>query len=438
MKKFFSEYILLILLGGIFCWLLFIKLGSHPLINWDESIYAQVAKESLNNPLAFSYFNNPWMEKPPLIIWLTQLSFLIFGTTEFAARFFMPFFAGATLIFSSLSAKNFFKSELAGTLTAASFFLASQFMFSAFFLNLNLPVAFFYALCLWSISKISENKNYWYLFWIGIALGVMTKSVIGLLPLGLLIIPPLKTLREISFIRATLLALIIILPWHVIQTIQYGKDFWDMYVGYHLLERFNQGIENNGAPFWFYLDIFKTDYLLSFLTIFGILLFLLKSRGWNTYLKILINLFGIFIFFSYAGTKGYNYLIIIYPLLLMIISVSLVELFHVVKHTNLAIITTVFLIPIFLFQGLSYNKFKLYKWSGRSEYTDNKIIAGFAKPRKEKIYSTSLTLAGPAIWYYLGNKTEIINKFNYSQSQIVLHTPSKNVYLLHDKLIISE
>src|SRR5436309_1244284 len=82
-----EEWLLLALLLCATVMLLW-NLGAHPLKNWDESIYAEVAKEMVRTGdwLTPHWNSRPWFEKPPLYLWLAATSFKLFGITEFAAR----------------------------------------------------------------------------------------------------------------------------------------------------------------------------------------------------------------------------------------------------------------------------------------------------------------------------------------------------------------
>ena len=62
-------------------------LGRKMLANWDEAIYAEVAREFLGrNWLIPTWQFQPWLEKPPLGMWITAVFFHLFGATQFWAR----------------------------------------------------------------------------------------------------------------------------------------------------------------------------------------------------------------------------------------------------------------------------------------------------------------------------------------------------------------
>ena len=60
----------------------------------DEATYSQIAKEMLTDHSFFTlhWKQQVWLEKPPLIIWLTVLAFKFFGISETSAHIFPGIF----------------------------------------------------------------------------------------------------------------------------------------------------------------------------------------------------------------------------------------------------------------------------------------------------------------------------------------------------------
>ena len=78
---------ILITLGAL---LLFIPfLGGVHLFDWDEINFAESAREMIltGNFLTVQVDFTPFVQKPPLFIWMQAISMKAFGITEFAARF---------------------------------------------------------------------------------------------------------------------------------------------------------------------------------------------------------------------------------------------------------------------------------------------------------------------------------------------------------------
>ena len=68
--------------------LFFYRLGAPGLMDPDEGRYAEIAREMLVlKDWLIPHLNLlPYLEKPPLVYWLTALGFKVFGYTEAAAR----------------------------------------------------------------------------------------------------------------------------------------------------------------------------------------------------------------------------------------------------------------------------------------------------------------------------------------------------------------
>src|SRR5687767_11889277 len=87
-KRWFSNWVSLLVLILIAAIALLWKLGGSSLAAWDEAIYAQVSREIVQNGdwLTLHWQYQPWFEKPPLFIWSTALFYRLFGVSELWAR----------------------------------------------------------------------------------------------------------------------------------------------------------------------------------------------------------------------------------------------------------------------------------------------------------------------------------------------------------------
>lgn len=311
--------------------MVFYKLGNRPLRDYDESIYAQVAKEALvsHHQLGFTWLGNEglgrnlfWFEKPPLMVWLTEFSYKVFGLNEFAARFWVAIFSVAIFVLTYFTAELLFNSQKTALLSSSLFFISFQFIDNTGVLQFDIPVTFFILLAIFSFYlSLKVSNKFYYLFWLALGLGVLTKSVIGLLPLPIIFLYSIAY-RDFSYLKlkqfywGLVLFLAIILPWHIIETVRYGKMFWGQYLLYHVLERFAQPLEGNKGTFWFYWDIIYSRKLLISLAIVSFAYFLLsKKLKHNNYGLIFIATIFTFLFFSSAKTKLAAYILVLYPLL---------------------------------------------------------------------------------------------------------------------------
>ena len=242
-----------------------INLGFLDLQAWDEALYAVRAEGIL---LFGGFFDQTPFTigglysslHPPLYVWLTSLSFMMFGVTEFAARLFSAVFGALTLLVLYQLGKEL-QSAAVGFVAALLFglnpfvtFLARQGQFDTalvFFLSLSV---------LWYLRMESENRLLPALY-AGLSVGaaLMTKLFLGLgIPLTFFfwkIWNPKGRSSGWKLFAASLAAMALIaLPWHAYMTVLRGFGnplfFLDASA---VLERSLYGIEGNVKSLeWFY------------------------------------------------------------------------------------------------------------------------------------------------------------------------------------------
>jgi 4-amino-4-deoxy-L-arabinose transferase len=448
--KSFTAIIWIICLG-FFSYLLFYKLGFHPFLDWDESLYAQVAKEALlnHNYLSFTSWGNSWLEKPPLPLWFTILGFKIFGVSEFGARFFVSLFALGNIISIYFLGKIIGRSKLAGVISVSTILICHHFFLNSFFLNFDTYVSFFICASVLSFKIAQTKEKYFYLFWSMLALGVLSKNVVGLLPLPILFLYSLakwdfKFLKNKAFYFGFFIFLAIVAPWHIYMSLKFGQNFWDNYLLYHVFSRFSNSLENNGGPFWTYLDIFKLNYLLTPLTVLSFIYFFVKYFKDKSYALLPIACLLIFFFFSFAKTKGYGYIVPLYSFLACMLGITIFESLNFIKNNKFKFSTIFLVLVIFIGLGIQYQNFKIFRWGGEMYFYDNKYIAEWLKfyYPNAKIYTDQWFHAGPAVAFYFGKYINGLPKdtpkitTDELKKGLILHRPTRNIYKIQDYLFI--
>jgi 4-amino-4-deoxy-L-arabinose transferase-like glycosyltransferase len=405
--KNFQFTILAILISTFACFI-FYHLGSRPLVDYDESIYAQVAQESFQNgnQLGFTWLGNialhrteMWFEKPPLMIWLVEISYSVFGVNEFAARFWTATFAVLTLPLVFFFARKLSQSFAAAILAVAAFFIAFQFDDFAGVLQLDIPVGFFVLLALFSFWQAKGKSKFYFLFWAALGFGVMIKSVIGLLPLPVIFIYSLTAkdfgwLKNKNFRLGTLLFLAIVLPWHIIESVRYGENFWRQYLFYHVLQRYSGTLEGNGGPFFFYGEIIFRQEILFWSLMISLVYFIAKSFKLKGHLFVTMAALFIFLFFSAAGTKLPPYILAVYPFAATMIGMTLADLSKYLErlrkksgHVFIAAVTLVF-----LFAGFE-NKKSMLAVENNPQLLSDRAVGKFLKVNcpGEPVYCYSMS-----------------------------------------------
>ena len=106
------SWFLLLLILALFIWL--IRLGDLPLRDWDEGYYATVARSMFQSGdwLYLKYHNQPFLLKPPLIIWLINFSYHLGGINEFTTRLPCALLTAAGVPLLYLVGRNIFYTQL--------------------------------------------------------------------------------------------------------------------------------------------------------------------------------------------------------------------------------------------------------------------------------------------------------------------------------------
>ena len=239
----------------------FVNLGFLDLQAWDEALYA-VRSESI---LAYGGVLDQTSHSigglysslhPPLFVWLTSLSFLLFGVTEFAARFFSALLGGLTLFTIYQIGKEVRDSNV-GFIAALLFGLNPLVTFQARQGQFDTTLVFLLTLSvLWYLRSESSNKSQW-AFYAGLSIGaaLMTKLFVGFgIPLTIFLANAFTHKDgEDLHLKPLLLCLgaltIVALPWHLYMTILHGSGNPLFFLqASAVVDRSLHGVEGNVKP----------------------------------------------------------------------------------------------------------------------------------------------------------------------------------------------
>jgi 4-amino-4-deoxy-L-arabinose transferase-like glycosyltransferase len=238
-------------------------LGSFGLWEPDEARYAEIAREMLQSGnLLVPHLNYvAYVEKPPLLYWLTTLSFWIFGVSEFAARLPVALSAVAGILATYVFALSAFGRRhaiLAAAILATTplYALMAQVLTTDMTLTALVTIATFSLYLHWR-----EGGRWCWIAYVAMGLAVMTKGPVGA-ALPILATLLWLTLRRelkgaISNFRAVpglLLTVLIAAPWFIAMTAR-EPGFADFYfVGEHLRRVFDPDYSHAEA-FYFYIPV---------------------------------------------------------------------------------------------------------------------------------------------------------------------------------------
>jgi 4-amino-4-deoxy-L-arabinose transferase-like glycosyltransferase len=322
--------------------LFFYRLGDGSLYDWDEAIYAQVAKEMFYSQAwgAITWGGSPFFHKPPLYFWLTTLAYHVIGVNELAARFWAALFGFGVVALSLLFGIRL-HSWPVGMAAALLLLVVDGAYYSQWWNFLSLsrvgmmdtPLSFWIMLALWLTWEARRRPYLLGLIGLPIGLAVLTKAAPGLL--GVVIISLFLLLRYEVWapqrryvVLAGLLGGLIILPWHLWQYNLYGPQFLREYVGFNVMERIFQTLEEHaGGPF-FYVGVIRQGfsvwgYLWPLACLWGV------WKAWRQRDSAAILLLGWLtlplVLFSTAQTKLGWYITMVYPAVALLIAIALAD-----------------------------------------------------------------------------------------------------------------
>jgi 4-amino-4-deoxy-L-arabinose transferase-like glycosyltransferase len=305
-------------------------LGRRLLGDWDEGIYAEVAREMLHGSWLVPHWNgHPWFEKPPLDFWLTALAYKLMGVNEFSGRIVS---AGAGVALIAL-----LHHWLLGRRDVLTAWLCTLMLLGTFgFLHgchvgeIDILLSLFECVAVIALAALfAEDEavtRAWLLFWLAFALAVMAKGAAAvIIPLTALACLSQRVRRKLlhpANALGLLLFLVLTLPWHLVLYHRFGRAFLDSYLGLHVLARALQPIEDHHTHWWFYLMVLLVSAPPFVLFYPGALWRGFRKselRPWAVFAAVVV------VFFTVVQTRLPNYVVPAYPAFTVLASVWIAD-----------------------------------------------------------------------------------------------------------------
>lgn len=184
-NSFFSRDIIVLMICA--CFLFFAGAYSLSIPTYDDCFYAQKGKEMAE---AGNFFTVTWggyntFQHPPFQFWVIGKFFLLFGENDLAARMPSILMALGLLLMVYYFGRRSFSHNV-GLFAVAILLITPVFIENARRCMLDIPLSFWITTALFIYMRGLSNSRWYLLLSIPIALAVLSKSVLGLLP-GLII-----------------------------------------------------------------------------------------------------------------------------------------------------------------------------------------------------------------------------------------------------------
>lgn len=311
-----------------------IPLGKHALIEPDEGRYSEIPREMIESGDFITPKLNyiKYFEKPPLLYWMNALNFMAFGQNEFSARLFSASSAILGIIATASLATLMFGS-MAG-IVSAIITAFSLLYFAVGTINItDMPLAFFITLALVSFyfAVKKENKKWYLLFYLSMALGLLTKGLVSIiLPAGvifwyIIFTRKWKLFLESLYIPGIILFFVVSVPWFWLVCKENPDFFHFFFIQEHFL-RYATKMHGRYEPFWFFIPMIIvgimpwTGFLISLFSKKSVLFSPADSSARDSNIFLLSWFFVILLFFSLSDSKLIPYIVPCLPPLAILVA----------------------------------------------------------------------------------------------------------------------
>ncbi len=199
--------------------------GHRAVIDYDEGHYSQVAMQMVARGDWVTPYDNGvrFLEKPPLMYWLTAASLRLFGINEFALRLPSALGVIALVWIVMLMAKDAAGDRAATIAGLCTAFSIGTYLFTREALH-DIWLVMFLALAMYAFLEWYRDPlhSLWraLLFYAALGGAVMTKSLVGVaFPIGIVVLFFLL-MRErpkwytLHILPGSVLFLVLVVPWH--------------------------------------------------------------------------------------------------------------------------------------------------------------------------------------------------------------------------------
>lgn len=312
-------------------------LGSYGVLNNNEGLYANIPLDMLNSGdfkhWIIPHLNGlPYMEKPPMMYWLTAIAFMIFGQAEWVVRL-VPTLSGLACVGLMLHFGHRIERPHVGRIAALMFISGLGVMRMTRTLLFDMPLTAFLtaALVFGYFFLMHGRKRDLRIAYASLAFGVLTKGLVAVILFGLVVVAWLilvhgslawkhivKWLEPI----AVCLFFAITVPWLVAASLVEPIFPWFFFVNEHVMRFLGKRIPHDyySGPWWYYLPR-----MIVYLFPWALLLPVALCSTWSTLSRNEQQEFSLLrkmliagwlvplIFFSMSSNKANYYVIVVMP-----------------------------------------------------------------------------------------------------------------------------
>ncbi|QVL32805.1 glycosyltransferase family 39 protein [Telmatocola sphagniphila] len=305
----------------------FPNLGTHSLWDVDEGVNAEAAREMLEaGTWIVPTFNYELRTaKPVMLYWWQMASYKLFGISEWSARLPSVLAGFGTVFITYFLGRRMFDA-MTGLISGLLLTTAIEFCLLSHTASPDSILVFFTTLSFYCFWRFSENGGRgWFIpMAAACALAVLTKGPIGVGLPGLVVLVYLGWNKQLSrlwdrkLIQASLVFLLLALPWYVMVGVETRGEFLRVFFGRENISRFTTPMENHsGNPFFHLIALiigFAPGSIFLGLAFWEAVKQCRTSQLDYAPYRLLLTWFAVYLaVFSIAATKLPNYVFPLYP-----------------------------------------------------------------------------------------------------------------------------
>lgn len=327
------------------------NIGKRDLWAPDEPRYAQVSKEMRDsgNFIVPHLNSEPYPDKPPLLFWLINLFSIPFGKITAVSSRLPSAFAGIGCCLAIFYlGKSLYHNTRIALLASLLLATSSKFLWMAHRVAFDVLLTFFVTMAILCFYKgyaarhnhspitppiapplqgkdegevKRQERRYYTLFYIFMALGVLTKGPVGFIIPFCIVLTYLILKKDIRVLKETrpwiggIIFLFIVFTWVYLASIYGGKEYTYQILFKQNVGRFASSFAHK-RPFYYYFINFPVNFIpwSIFIPAIAIYLFSKEGRGKIQNISLPVIWFAVvFIFFSIASGKRDIYVLPLYP-----------------------------------------------------------------------------------------------------------------------------
>ncbi|CAG2144897.1 Undecaprenyl phosphate-alpha-4-amino-4-deoxy-L-arabinose arabinosyl transferase [Cupriavidus yeoncheonensis] len=341
-RRRFGGVPLMVLAGvcAVIALLWFGTLGIRHLIGPDEGRYAEIAREMFvsGDWVTIRYNALKYFEKPPFHMWVTALSYVLFGIGDWQARLCVALAGAIGLLASMLAAHRWFGAR-AALLTGLVMVAAPMWSVAAHFNTLDMTLSGAMA-CVLAFMLLAQHpdatpaarRNWMLACWLAMGVAILTKGLVGMALPGLVLVIYTLVTRDLGLWRRLHLAsgialmLLVAVPWFWLVS-ERNPEFLRFFFIHEHWERYTSNVHSRKGPLLYFVPLV----LGGFLPWLGLVPRMWRAvreragvtsgmaasapRPFQPALLAAIWAVAIFVFFSLSHSKLPGYILPVFPAL---------------------------------------------------------------------------------------------------------------------------